>query len=139
MEIARGLASPDSESDGPVYMTPGRHAIATVEGILLDEEWTKPKFPFVFFNYSDPWLGYFGQGIGTQLFGTQISLQRILYTISRAITLVGVPRIFIDQSSKVVKAHNNNEIGVIITYSGTKPSYEVAPCNAPELTRKGIS
>jgi len=121
-----------SDMESPGYI-PGRHTIATVEGLILDEEWTKPKFPFVFFNYSDPWLGFFGQGIGTQLFGTQISLQRILYTIARAITLVGVPRIFIDQSSKVVKAHNNNEIGVIITYSGTKPSYEVAPCNAPEL------
>lgn len=120
--------------DGKVqWMIPGRHTIATVEGILRDEEWTKPKFPFVFFNYSDPWLGFFGQGIGAQLFGTQLSLQRILYTISRAITLVGVPRVFIDQSSKVVKAHNNNEIGVIVTYSGVKPSYEVAPCNAPEL------
>jgi len=118
--------------DSPNYM-PGKHGISTVEGTLLNEEWNKTKFPFVFFNYSDPWLGYFGQGIGTQLFGTQISLQRILYTISRAITLVGVPRIFVEQNSKVVKAHNNNEIGVIITYSGTKPSYEVAPCNAPEL------
>jgi hypothetical protein len=62
-----------------------------------------------------------------------MTLNRILYTIARAITLVGVPRVFIDQSSKVVKSHNNNEIGVIVTYSGTKPSYEVAPCNAPEL------
>lgn len=121
---------PDKEAPGYI---PGRHSICTVEGKIFDEEWNKGNFPFVFFNYSDPWLGYFGQGIGTQLFGTQISLQRILYTISRAITLVGVPRIFIDQSSKVVKSHNNNEIGVIITYSGTKPSYEVAPCNAPEL------
>jgi hypothetical protein len=120
----------DSNTD--LYI-PGRHTIATVEGTLVDEEWTKPKFPFVFFNYSDPWLGFFGQGIGAQLFGTQISLQRILYTITRSITLVGVPRIFIDQSSKVVKAHNNNEIGVIVTFSGTKPSYEIAPCNAPEL------
>lgn len=121
---------PDKDMDNYI---PGRHTLSTVEGIVLDEEWNKPKFPFVFFNYSDPWLGFFGQGIGTQLFGTQLSLQRILYTISRAITLVGVPRVFIDQGSKVVKAHNNNEIGVIITYSGTKPSYEVAPCNAPEL------
>lgn len=119
--------------DMPEYFVPGRHTIATVEGVIRDEEWNKPKFPFVFFNYSDPWLGYFGQGIGAQLFGTQLSLQRILYTIARSITLVGVPRVFIDQSSKVVKAHNNNEIGVIVTYSGTKPSYEVAPCNAPEL------
>lgn len=122
------LSSPDVEG-----YTPGRHTLATVQGEINDEPFTKPKFPFVFLNYSDPWLGFFGQGIGTQLFGTQLSLQRILYTISRAITLVGVPRVFIDQSSKVVKSHNNNEIGVLITYSGQKPSYEVAPCNAPEL------
>ncbi len=118
--------------DAPGY-TPGRHTIATVNGIILDEEFHKVKFPFVFLNYSDPFLGFFGQGLATQLFGTQITLNRILYTIARAITLVGVPRIFQEQSSKVVKAHHNNEIGVIITYSGTKPSYEVAPCNAPEL------
>jgi len=121
-----------ADRENPAYI-PGRHALATVEGVVSDEEWHKPRFPFVFFNYSDPWLGFFGQGIGTQLFGTQLSLQRILYTITRAITLVGVPRVFVEQNSKVVKAHNNNEIGVIVTYSGQKPSYEVAPCNAPEL------
>lgn len=118
--------------EAPGYIS-GRHTIATVSGIIVDEPWDKPKFPFVFFNYSDPFLGFWGQGIATRLFGTQLSLNRILYTIARAIQLVGVPRVFIDQSSKVVKAHNNNEIGVIITYSGVKPSYEVAPCNAPEL------
>lgn len=121
-----------SDPKAPGYVS-GRHVIATSVGKIFDEEWHKPKFPFVFFNYSDPYLGFWGQGLATQLFGTQISLNRILYTITRAITLVGVPRVFIDQSSKVVKAHNNNEIGVLVTYSGTKPSYEVAPCNAPEL------
>lgn len=123
-------SGPDPKAKG--YM-PGRHTIATVNGVVLDEPWTKIKFPFVFLNYSDPFLGFFGQGLATQLFGTQMTLNRILYTIARAITLVGVPRVFIDQSSKVVKAHNNNEVGVIVTYSGIKPSYEVAPCNAPEL------
>lgn len=121
-----------SDPKAPGYI-PGRHVIATVGGVIHEEEWNKPKFPFVWFMYSDPWLGFFGNGIGAQLFGTQLSLQRILYTISRAITLVGVPRVFIDQSSKVVKTHNNNELGTIVTFSGTKPSYEVAPCNAPEL------
>lgn len=116
----------------PGYI-PGRHVLATVNGIILDEEWNKPKFPFVFLNYSDPFLGFFGQGLATQLFGTQLTLNRILYTIARAITLVGVPRVFIEQSSKVTKTSNNNEIGVICTYSGVKPTYEVAPCNAPEL------
>lgn len=111
----------------------GRHAIVCSGGVIFDEKWEKDKFPFVWINYSDPFLGFFGQGLATQLFGTQLTLNRILYTIARSITLVGVPRVFIDQGSKVVKAHNNNEIGVMVTYSGIKPSYEVAPCNAPEL------
>lgn len=111
----------------------GRHVIACVNGLILDEPWDKPKFPFVFLNYSDPFLGFFGQGLATQLFGTQITLNSILYTIAKAINLVGVPRVFQEQGSKVMTASHNNEIGVIVKYSGVKPSYEVAPCNAPEL------
>jgi len=87
----------------------------------------------VFIAYDDPFLGFFGRGIATRLFGTQLTLNTILYTISRAITIVGVPRVFIEKNSKVIKAHNNNEIGVICEYEGVKPTYEVAPCNAPEL------
>lgn len=111
----------------------GRHVIATVNGLLLDEPWDKPKFPFVFMNYSDPFLGFFGQGLATQLFGTQLTLNRILYTIAKSISLVGVPRVFQEQNSKVMTAAHNNDIGVIVKYSGVKPSYEIAPCNAPEL------
>ena len=121
-----------SDPEQPGYIS-GRHVIATVGGVILDEPWDKPKFPFVFVHYSDPFIGFFGQGLATQLFGTQLTLNRILYTIARAITLVGVPRVFVEQGSKVVKAHLNNEIGVICTYSGTMPQYQVAPCNAPEL------
>lgn len=120
------------DPDAPGYY-PGRHVIATVNGPILDEPWTRSTFPFVFMQYDDAFLGFWGRGIATRQFGTQLTLNRILYTIARAITLVGVPRVFIEQNSKVVKAHNNNEIGVIVTYSGTKPQYEVAPCNAPEL------
>ncbi len=131
--VVEGWKLPSGDDPEAAGYVPGRHTLATVNGIIFDEEWNKPKFPFVFFNYQDPFLGFWGRGIGSRLFGTQLSLNRILYTITRAITLVGVPRVFIDQSSKVVKAHNNNELGVIVTFSGTKPSYEVAPCNAPEL------
>lgn len=123
-------SGPDPEAPGYI---PGRHTIATLSGVIVDEPWIKDKFPFAFFNYSEPFLGFWSQGIATRLFGTQMALNRIMYTIAQSIQLVGVPRVFIDQSSKVVKAHNNNQVGVIITYAGVKPSYEVAPCNAPEL------
>jgi hypothetical protein len=111
----------------------GRHTIACSAGVLLDEEWKKMKFPFVFLHHRKRMLGFWSQGVAETLMGTQLELNSILSTIARAIKLVGVPRVFIEDGSKVVKSHNSNEIGVMITYQGTKPSYEVAPCNAQEL------
>lgn len=111
----------------------GRHCLAISSGFLLDEKWDKDRFPFTFLQYSPRLLGFWSQGVAEQLMGTQLELNSILYTISKAIKLVGVPRVFQEDGSKVMSAAHNNEIGVIIKYRGVKPSYEVAPCNAPEL------
>jgi hypothetical protein len=125
-------SGPDPEAPG---YYPGRHTLATVNGVIFDEPFIKPKFPFVFFHYDDAFMGFWSRGIATRQFGTQLTLNRIMYTISKAITLVGVPRIFQDSRCKVPTAHHNNEIGVIIRgdFSQGKPTYEVAPCNAPEM------
>jgi hypothetical protein len=114
--------------------TDGRHTIACSAGIIYDDKkWDKDKFPFVFLHYSPRLLGFWAQGLAEQLMGTQMEINSLLYTISKAIKLVGVPRIFIENGSKVVKAHLNNEIGTIITYQGTKPEYAVAQCVPQEL------
>lgn len=113
--------------------TDGRHTLACSAGYLVDEEYTKDRFPFTFIHYSPRLLGFWAQGVAEQLMGTQIELNSILFTISRAIKLVGVPRVFQNAGSKINTAAHNNEIGVIVKYTGEKPSYEVAPCNAPEL------
>ena len=114
-------------------MKDGRHILACSSGCLIDDEYTKDRFPFSFIHYSPRLLGFWSQGVAEQLMGTQMELNSILFTISRAIKLVGVPRVFQEEGSKVSAASHNNEIGVIVKYRGTKPSYEVAPCNAPEL------
>jgi hypothetical protein len=111
----------------------GRHTLACSSGYLLDEEYTKDRFPFSFIHYSPRLLGFWSQGIAEQLMGTQMDLNSILFTISKAIKLVGVPRVFQEEGSKISTAAHNNDIGVIVKYRGTKPEYEVAPCNAPEL------
>lgn len=113
--------------------TDGRHTIACSAGYLLDEEYTKDFFPFTFLHYAPRILGFWSQGVAEQLMGTQIELNSILYTISQAIRLVGVPRVFQEESSKVMSAAHTNLVGVVIKFRGTKPTYEVAPCNAPEL------
>jgi hypothetical protein len=99
----------------------------------LDEAYDKEKFPFVFISYSPRLLGFWAQGLSEQLMGTQIEINSLLYTISRAIKLVGVPRVFVESGSKVTKASFNNDIGSIIEYRGIKPSYEVAPAVPQEM------
>lgn len=111
----------------------GRHVIACTSGVILDEPWTKKTFPFVFLHYSPRLMGFWGQGLAEQLMGTQVEINKLLVTISQSINLVGVPRVFVEDGSKVVKAHLNNQIGAIVTYRGTKPQYEVAPCVPQEL------
>ncbi len=111
----------------------GRHAIVCSSGTIFDEEFKKDRFPFVFAHYSQRLVGFWGQGLPEQLMGTQVEINKLLQTITKSINLVGVPRVFVEDGSKVVKAHLNNEIGSIITFRGTKPSYEVAPCMPGEV------
>lgn len=111
----------------------GKHVIACSSGMLFEEDWNKEQFPFVFLQYSPRIRGFWGQGLAEQLMGTQTEINKLLMTISASINLVGVPRVFVETGSKVVKAHINNQIGAIVEYQGSKPIYEVAPCVPQEL------
>lgn len=111
----------------------GRHTLACSSGIIFDEDYTKDKFPFVFLHYSPRLLGFWAQGMSEQLMGTQLEINSLLNTISKSIKLAGVPRIFVEDGSKVMSSAFNNEIGAVIKYRGTKPSYEVANCVPQEL------
>lgn len=122
-------SGPDPRAPGYI---PGRHVLALTSGTIFEEEWHKTKFPFVFMNYSDPFLGFFGQGIATQLFGTQMGLDRILYTISRMITL-STPKWLVEKSSGIPKAHLDNQLGTVVMYQQVKPEFITPACNAPEL------
>ncbi len=113
--------------------TDGRHTLACSMGYLVDEEYTKDRFPFSFLHYAPRLLGFWSQGVAEQLMGTQMELNSLLYTISRSIKLAGVPRIFVDEGSKVNPAHFVNDVGAVVKYRGVKPSYEVSQSNAPEL------
>lgn len=111
----------------------GLHLIACTSGPLFEEEWDKDYFPFVKMDYSPRIMGYWGQSLAEQLMGTQMEINKLLVTITRSINLVGVPRVFVEDGSKVVKAHLNDQVGSIVTYRGTKPEYTVAPCVPQEI------
>ncbi len=115
----------------------GRHCLAISTGYLIDEDYNKDFFPFSFMHYSSRLLGFWSQGVAEQLMGTQMELNSILWTISKAIKLVGVPKVFVEDGSKVVSAHLNNEIGTIIKYRGIKPEYTELYAERDKLIQYG--
>lgn len=111
----------------------GMHVIVCSEGILLEEKYEKMRFPFSFMHYSPNIVGYWAQPLTEQLMGTQMEINKLLRTSSKAINLMGVPRVLQEIGSKVSAGSHNNEIGTIVKWSGSKPEYIVAPCMAPEI------
>ncbi len=111
----------------------GRHVVVCTEGVLLDEPYEECEFPFVQLSYHKNRVGFFSQGLIEILMPTQMEIYRMLITASQAIELMGVPRIYIDEMSKIVEAHFNNRIGSIIKGRGTPPQFLNATSNAPEI------
>jgi len=111
----------------------GRHVIACSAGIILDEPYEKQSFPFVKLSYNPNMVGWFAQGLVEILMPTQMEIYKLLIIASQAIELMGVPRILIDEFSKILETAFNNNIGSIIKYSKNKPEFITAPANAPEI------
>lgn len=128
--IAEAWHLPSGEESGD-----GRHVIVCTSGVILDEDYTRKRFPFVFFPYSPRLMGFWGQGLAEQLMGTQMDINKLLIQMAKSIDLI-TPVWMIEDGSKMVKAHFNNNLGRLQTYRGTMPVYQAPePYNA-ELPRQ---
>lgn len=113
--------------------TDGKHVISIENATLLWEPYTKSYFPFLFWKWSPRLVGFFGQGLAEELAGIQLEINKILRNIQIAQHLMSVPRIFLENTSQVVTAHLNNDIGAVVKYSGTPPTFGVAPAMSAEV------
>jgi hypothetical protein len=111
----------------------GRHVIAVSNAVLLDEEWTRDEFPFAFFRWSERPFGFWGQGVAEQLEGVQLSINKKLKAVNAMLHLLSVPRVYVEETSDVVTATLNNEIGAIVKYRGQPPQVVATNAVPPEL------
>lgn len=111
----------------------GMHTIAIYGKELFSEEWEHHYFPFVFFHWNKKQFGFWGQGLVEQLQSIQLEINKLLWVLQRSYHLAGSFKILLENGSKIVKEHMNNDIGAIINYSGTPPSYVTPPIVQPEL------
>ncbi len=87
--------------------TDGRHVICISNATLLDEPWEKGSFPFVFVRWTDPMLGFWGEGVCADIQGMQVEINKLLMKIQRAFHLMSVPRIYVENGSKIRKSFFN--------------------------------
>lgn len=113
--------------------TDGLHTINIAEGNLFDSEWDKPYFPFAQFSWCKRVYGNWGQGAVEQLQAIQLEINKILWVIQRSFHLAGSFKIFIENGSKIVKEHINNDIGAIVSYTGVEPKYVTPPIVPAEM------
>lgn len=111
----------------------GRHVIVCSDGVILDKSWTKESFPFVKLGYNPHAVGFFSQSLVEMLMGTQLGIDTLLRTIAEAMHHVGVPRVFIDELSKIVETSLNNNVGSVIKFRGTPPIFHTTNSNAPDI------
>lgn len=105
----------------------GLHVIAAGDVILFKEAWDKDYFPFVIFKYSRRPIGFWGQGACERLSPLQLAVNREMILVDRSSWMMGSFKILLENGSKVVSQHLNNDVGTIIHYTGTAPQYVTPP------------
>lgn len=101
----------------------GRHVICIENATLVDEAYEKDTFPFAFYRWNEPLLGFYGDGLISQLVGIQLEINTVLMRIKEGLELVAVPRVLVEESSGVSTAQITDEIGGVLKYRGTKPDF----------------
>ena len=113
----------------------GRHTITIETATLVDEEYTRDYFPFVFLKWAKKGIGFWGQGLVEQLIGHQIELNKTCLRLSKTIDNNANPKWFVEKTSNVNKNHLNNswERTPIIDYTGQPPVLHTPPPVHPEI------
>lgn len=121
------LASKKGEKDG-------EHHIIIGDKSIFSESWsTRPPFRKIGFiqNIS----GFWSKGAIEIITPYQIEANRTAKRIQDCLRLVATPKVLYEYQSKIVKAHFNNDVGAMIGYAGTPPTFITPSAVSPELFR----
>lgn len=111
----------------------GIHAICCEDKVLFQEEYYKDYFPFAIMQYERRLLGEWSQGSCERLQNLQGEINRNMILVQRSFWMGGSFKVLLENGSKVVSQHVNNDVGSIIHYTGTPPQYITPPVIQPEI------
>lgn len=113
----------------------GMHVLTLDDLVLTPEDERERKqsfFPIVRCKWAPRMYGFWSQGVAEQVQNLQLELSKLMWIVQRSFHLAGTFKVLLENGSKIVKEHLNNDVGAIINYSGTKPEYITTPIAAVE-------
>lgn len=114
--------------------TDGAHSICIENATLFFEEYDRSNFPFVFFNWNDSLMGFWGQALTYELVGIQLEINKLLRSIQLAQDTMALPTIFVENGTKLSADQLTvNRIARIVNYTGTVPTFATPSAIAPEI------
>jgi hypothetical protein len=105
----------------------GRHTICADGLDLLDEEWTKPFFPFARIVWTERDAGWYGISLAERIAGHQRALNRRNLQIERALDLAAFPTTYVRRADATLAVKTQNQIGQVVVYNSDLPVTTLAP------------
>lgn len=112
----------------------GRHVICTDTCTLVDEHWTDSTFPFAWLEAEKPIGQFWAPGIADEIWPIQLEINLCLLRMREMLHRIAVPRVFVQQGTRINPGPIGNTIGDVFTYVGPRePVFDVARAIAPDL------
>lgn len=103
----------------------GRHVVC-LRGYppLLDEPWTRMRYPFSFCHWEPPIDGFWGVGLIESLAPIQMEVNKLLGTMGEGITSQMALKVFVQRGAGIEKSHLRAGHPVVIEVDGPEPKWE---------------
>jgi hypothetical protein len=111
----------------------GRHMLVLPNKHLVDEPWTRSRFPFAILRWTPQSMGFRGQGCAMQLLPYQVEINRHVDLIHENQLHFGPNRWLVEGNSKIRTEQLGARPGAITRYMGAKPEAHTATPNSPEM------
>lgn len=105
----------------------GLHVMCVGDTVIMKEEYEDDYFPYPMIHYCKRPLGFWGIGAAERLQNLQGEVNRLMILIQRSMWMGGSFKVLIENGSRVVSQHVNNDVGALIFYTGTPPQYVTPP------------
>jgi len=109
----------------------GWRVLCVDTGELSAVEYKRKKFPFPMMHWTEPVLGSEGIGLGDELQGIQVEINKILRKVQQHMHLAS-SFILANRGSKILKSHLTNTPWSLLEYTGDAPTFATIQSISPE-------